>query len=193
MFFEIKRQLLWCWLFRYFCIHLFFSGQWHSVPQSELSAQSDETESGEAESEDAEEASYDLILVDADSIADYEEALNAEEIDAYISGQMQDGKMQYDIYYLSSVTNSSYARSIVMDIFDEYKEELTEEKLIEAGLDVHEILEPVGYAGEDIASNEQSLGSIMGSILPFMLIISLLRGTMYPAIDTTAGERERGT
>lgn len=161
--------------------------------QSELSAQSDETESGEAESEDAEEASYDLILVDADSIADYEEALNAEEIDAYISGQMQDGKMQYDIYYLSSVTNSSYARSIVMDIFDEYKEELTEEKLIEAGLDVHEILEPVGYAGEDIASNEQSLGSIMGSILPFMLIISLLMGTMYPAIDTTAGERERGT
>ena len=33
----------------------------------------------------------------------------------------------------------------------------------------------------------------MGSVLPFMLIVSLMMGTMYPAIDTTAGERERGT
>ena len=30
-------------------------------------------------------------------------------------------------------------------------------------------------------------------ILPFMLVVSLLMGTMYPAIDTTSGERERGT
>lgn len=60
-------------------------------------------------------------------------------------------------------------------------------------MDLHEILEPIAYEKKDTASNEQSLGSIMGSILPFMLIISLLMGTMYPAIDTTAGERERGT
>lgn len=160
--------------------------------KEELQTQGSDDESSEAE-RDTEEATYELVLIDADSISDYEEALNAEEIDAYISGQMQDGRMQYDIYYLSSVTNSSYAKSIVMDIFDEYKEEMTKEKIIEAGLDVHEILEPVGYEGEDIASSEQSLGSIIGSILPFMLIVSLLMGTMYPAIDTTAGERERGT
>jgi sodium transport system permease protein len=30
-------------------------------------------------------------------------------------------------------------------------------------------------------------------VLPMLLIISLLMGTMYPAIDTTAGEKERGT
>ncbi|MBO5209451.1 MAG: CPBP family intramembrane metalloprotease [Lachnospiraceae bacterium] len=151
-------------------------------------------EQANEESQDSdEESTYELVLVDADSIGDYEEALNAEEIDVYISGQMQDGKMQYDAYYLSSITNSSYAESIVMDLFEEYREDLTEEKIVEAGLDVHEILEPVSYVGEDIASSEQSLGNIMGSILPFMLIVSLLMGTMYPAIDTTAGERERGT
>ena len=49
------------------------------------------------------------------------------------------------------------------------------------------------YENKDTASSEQSLGSIMGAVLPFMLIISLMMGTMYPAIDTTAGERERGT
>lgn len=144
----------------------------------------------EAES-DAE--TYTITFVDAGSIDDYEKALNDEEIDVYVSGAMQSGKMQYDIYYLSSATNSAYARNIVLDVFDELKEKLTEEKIREAGLDVHEILEPVLYENKDTASSEQSLGSIMGAVLPFMLIISLMMGTIYPAIDTTAGERERGT
>lgn len=142
------------------------------------------------------EAAYTLTVYDVysmDSVHDYMAELGEETIDAYVVGKMQDGKMQYDVYYLSSVTNSAYAMNIVTDVFDEFREELTEEKIREAGLDVHEILEPVAYQTNDTSSNEQSLGSIMGSILPFMLIVSLLMGTMYPAIDTTAGERERGT
>ncbi|MCH5256038.1 MAG: CPBP family intramembrane metalloprotease [Lachnospiraceae bacterium] len=136
---------------------------------------------------------YTITIVDAASIDDYEAALEAEELDVYIRGTMQDGKPNYDVYYISSVTNSAYAMNIVMDVFDEYLEELTQAKIKDAGLDIHEILEPVLYKNKDTASSEQSLGSIMGSVLPFMLIISLLMGTMYPAIDTTAGERERGT
>ncbi|MCM1039681.1 MAG: ABC transporter permease [Ruminococcus sp.] len=142
------------------------------------------------------EASYTLTVYDVysmDSIHDYMVELGEETIDAYIVGQEQEGKMQYDVYYLSSASNSAYAMNIVMDVFDEFREELTKELIQEAGLDVHEIMEPVTYQTMDTASNEQSLGSIMGAILPFMLIVSLLLGTMYPAIDTTAGERERGT
>ncbi|MDE7187405.1 MAG: ABC transporter permease subunit, partial [Lachnospiraceae bacterium] len=134
-----------------------------------------------------------ITIVDAAAVPDYETALNEESIDVYVSGQLQEGKMQYDVYYLSSVTNSAYAANIVMETFDELKEEMTRQKIQEAGMDLHEILEPIAYEKKDTASNEQSLGSIMGSVLPFMLIISLLMGTMYPAIDTTAGERERGT
>lgn len=134
-----------------------------------------------------------ITIIDAAAVPDYETALNEESIDVYVSGQLREGKMQYDVYYLSSVTNSAYAANIVMEAFDELKEEMTRQKIQEAGMDLHEILEPIAYEKKDTASNEQSLGSIMGSILPFMLIISLLMGTMYPAIDTTAGERERGT
>ena len=142
---------------------------------------------------DEDERSYTITVVDAESIADYEAALEKEELDVYIRGTIQDGKLQYDVYYISSVTNSDYAMNIVMDVFDEYRKELTRAKIEGLGLDVHEILEPVLYESKNTASREQSLGSIMGSILPFMLVISLLMGTMYPAIDTTAGERERGT
>lgn len=168
--------------------------EWSSRKEGEEAEATEAIEAAEeTDGEDAGEERYTITLVDAAGIGDYKTALNEEEIDAYVSGTMQNGKMKYDIYYLSSVTNSSYAGNLVTDVFDEYREKLTEEKIREAGLNVHEILEPVLCEKKDTASSEQSLGSIMGSVLPFMLIFSLLMGTMYPAIDTTAGERERGT
>ncbi|MBD5517758.1 MAG: CPBP family intramembrane metalloprotease [Lachnospiraceae bacterium] len=145
------------------------------------------------ETAEDEEQSYEITIVDSGSITDYETALNEEEIDAYVSGRLQDGKMQYDVYYLSSVNNSSYASGLIIDVFDALREDLSKQMIAEEGLDVQAVFEPIVYARRDIASSEQSIGSIMGSILPFMLVISLLMGTMYPAIDTTAGERERGT
>ena len=63
------------------------------------------TEESNAGEEDADGETYTITLVDAGSITDYERALNDEEIDVYVSGAMQNGKMQYDIYYLSSATN----------------------------------------------------------------------------------------
>lgn len=148
----------------------------------------------QAKGEQTEESqSYEITLIDADSITDYETALNEEEIDVYVSGQMEDGKIQYDVYYLSSVENSAYAANLVREVCDGLKEDMTRQMIAEAGMDVEAILEPIHYEKQDVASSEQSIGSIMGSILPFMLIVSLLMGTMYPAIDTTAGERERGT
>lgn len=143
--------------------------------------------------EEASGQSYEITIIDAGSITDYEEALNEEEIDVYVSGQMKDGKVKYEAYYLSSVENSSYAAGIVMDALDELKEDMTKQIITKQGMDVQAILEPIAYERQDIASSEQSIGNIIGSILPFMLVISLLMGTIYPAIDTTAGERERGT
>ncbi len=145
------------------------------------------------ETAEEEEQTYEITIVDAGSITDYETALNEEEIDAYVSGKVKDGKVQYEVYYLSSANNSSYAAGLLMDVLDGLKEDLSRKMIAEEGLDVETVFEPIVYERQDIASSEQSVGSIMGSILPFMLVVSLLMGTMYPAIDTTAGERERGT
>ena len=150
-------------------------------------------DAGETGNGDGSGNAYEIAIVDTASFSDYETALNEETIDVYVTGRMQEGKLQYDVYYLASVTNSNYAAGIVSEAFDGLREDMTRQRIQEAGLDVHEILEPINYQKENISSSEQSLGSIMGSVLPFMLIVSLLMGTMYPAIDTTAGERERGT
>lgn len=139
-------------------------------------------------------SAYSLNIVEPESVGDdYKAALQSEEIDVYVTSTLQDGKVKYDIYYLSSAANSGYASDIVYDIISTLKQDMTKQKIEEAGLDIKEVLEPVSYSYVNIASNEQSMGSLLGTILPFMLIISLLMGTMYPAIDTTAGERERGT
>lgn len=134
-----------------------------------------------------------IILVDKETVPDYETALQESRIDVYVTGSRKDEQMQYVIYYLSSDENSSYASELVRNRLDEMKTDISRQRAEAAGLSADSILEPVACEWKDVASSEQSLGSIMGSILPFMLVISLLMGTMYPAIDTTAGERERGT
>ena len=133
---------------------------------------------------------YSLKLVEIDN---YEEALANEEIDAYITITNRSGKQNYEIYFISSVTNSNYAADKVSDFLEKYSADITKEKLAAAGLDEEEILNPIDISFNDTATNEETAGSLLSSILPFMLVVSLLMGTMYPAIDTTAGERERGT
>lgn len=126
-------------------------------------------------------------------VEDYDMALASEQIDAYVVAEELDGQMTYQIHYLSSVTNSSYARDLLVDLFKRYSAMLTVERIEEAGLDTAYILQPIDIASIDRATKEASAGSLLGMVLPFMLVVSLLLGTMYPAIDTTAGERERGT
>ena len=43
------------------------------------------------------------------------------------------------------------------------------------------------------ASKVTTPGSVLGQILPLILVLMTITGAIYPAIDLTAGERERGT
>ncbi|KLU03821.1 sodium extrusion protein NatB [Rhodopirellula islandica] len=40
---------------------------------------------------------------------------------------------------------------------------------------------------------EKASGSILGTVIPLVLVLMTITGAVYPAIDLTAGERERGT
>ena len=120
--------------------------------------------------------------------------LQDEKADVYVDTQISsDGRLTYRTKYVSSITDSNYAETVVKDILDDLSDVETRNVIEEAGLDAENVIHPFGIRRENIASTEQSAGSILGMILPFMLVISLLMGTMYPAIDTTAGEKERGT
>jgi sodium transport system permease protein len=52
---------------------------------------------------------------------------------------------------------------------------------------------PFDVKKENVAPPEKVIGALIGGILPYFIIILCLTGAMYPAIDLTAGEKERGT
>ena len=139
-----------------------------------------------------------LKVVRTDEEWDYDKgykALQAEEIDAYvmISSQDIDARPVYRIIYVSSITNSTYAADLLKDIMNKLNRAESERLIRDNGMEPKLILSPIVIDSKDIASKEQTTGNLLGMVLPMLLIISLLMGTMYPAIDTTAGEKERGT
>ncbi|MBQ4537355.1 MAG: CPBP family intramembrane metalloprotease [Lachnospiraceae bacterium] len=136
------------------------------------------------------ELEYHLNVVECE---DPESSLQAEEIDTYVIIGQKEKQLSFEVCYLSSVTNSSAASDMVIDKLRVYREQTSKTLLTDMGLDAEYLLEPVAIVWEDKASKEESVGNILGKILPFLLITSILMGALYPAIDTTAGEKERGT
>jgi len=60
-------------------------------------------------------------------------------------------------------------------------------------IDVEMVLEPIIIDSESTASDRQRGGWALGQIVPIILVLMTITGAVYPAIDLTAGERERGT
>lgn len=129
-----------------------------------------------------------------DSLMDCENALNQKEIDLFIGiTKGKDGRDTYEIGYYSSVADSVTARGYAEEILKAYNDSLRNKVIQEKFEDYETVLNPIIIDERNIATIEESTGSIFGYIIPFMLITSILMGAIYPAIDVTAGERERGT
>ena len=63
----------------------------------------------------------------------------------------------------------------------------------DAGMDVDIILNPIAVESTSTATEAERGGWALGQIVPIILVLMMLTGAIYPAIDLTAGERERGT
>lgn len=124
---------------------------------------------------------------------DYEKDLDEGNIDAYIGVKDENKIENYEIYINSSKENASTVNSKLDNVFSSYKNSKVKNKIEESKLDVNEILNPVVYETVDVAKNEEVAGLVLGQILPFILIMGVLLGAIYPAIDSMAGEKERGT
>ncbi|KHS56053.1 sodium ABC transporter permease [Terrisporobacter othiniensis] len=123
----------------------------------------------------------------------YKEDLEEGYIDAYISVKGKNKIENYEIYINSSKENASSVNSKLESIFSLYKDSKIKNKIEQSNLDVKETLNPVVYETVDVAKNEELAGFVLGQILPFILIMGVLLGAIYPAIDSMAGEKERGT
>ena len=110
------------------------------------------------------------------------------------TGLYDDGDLfEICFYHMSSNTTSNNAYSNAKEVLSAYSDKLRDEAFAKIYKDSEFALKPIEIHSESISTNEENAGSLIGMILPFILIISILTGAIYPAIDATAGERERGT
>lgn len=103
-----------------------------------------------------------------------------------------DGTLDVTVCYNSVEETGGNAEPVVMELLECYSEELSGQRIREAGLDMT-LLHPITFASEDQATISESMGVSLGGSIGMMLIVTILLGAMYPAIDATAGEKERGT
>jgi sodium transport system permease protein len=75
---------------------------------------------------------------------------------------------------------------------NEYRDEIAQKRLAAHNLTGADA-KPFEVERQNVAAAEKVTGNILGYILPYMVIIFCLTGAMPPAIDLTAGEKERGT
>ncbi|MHA4869522.1 ABC transporter permease [Duganella sp. PWIR1] len=54
-------------------------------------------------------------------------------------------------------------------------------------------LDPIALEDHSTADKREQMGAVIGGMLPYILLMVCLMAAMYPAIDTGAGEKERGT
>lgn len=136
---------------------------------------------------------YEFEIISLDKGMTAKEAMEQEIVDAVISQSEKDGQIAYKIAYLSGRNASSNAADHMTTVFEDYRELLREQAVEKAGLDKKLVLYPIVSEKVDQSPDETVVGNLLGMLLPFLMIISILMGAVYPAIDSTAGEKERGT
>lgn len=96
------------------------------------------------------------------------------------------------VYHYEGEFRSESAMSDVKRVVREYGKEVVEERLASRKLP-KDTIAPFETEKKNVASAEKVTGTILGMMLPYFIIVLCLTGAMYPAMDLTAGEKERGT
>ena len=106
---------------------------------------------------------------------------------------LQNGNSQtVEIYYYEGEIKSEFGAEHVEKSLTEYKDKIVASRLKAKDLSAS-VLSPFEIKKENTAPPEKVSGAGVGSFIGYMVIILSMTGAMYPAIDLTAGEKERGT
>lgn len=86
------------------------------------------------------------------------------------------------VYYNSAGTNSQATYTMMVQLLDQYEAQMSNKFDLNSGDAVY-----------DLATEQDTVGSIFSSLLPMLLMIFLFSGCMSVAPESISGEKERGT
>ncbi|TYC03054.1 MAG: ABC transporter permease [Kosmotoga sp.] len=101
-------------------------------------------------------------------------------------------KISVSILYNSLSNKSSFAANMVRNALNTYENELANEKLVEHGL-TREELDFITVNQVDVAPEESQGTDFLAQMIPYFILIYIMAGSMNIGLDTTAGEKERGS
>jgi len=96
------------------------------------------------------------------------------------------------ISYNQARDRSDRARTRVEAAVAQYRREWVNRERRDLGVD-DDAWADFGIVREDAASNEDITRFILALLVPFLMLVMVAMASFYPAIDATAGERERST
>lgn len=130
---------------------------------------------------------------------DFESALKEKRISAALEFPtdfekkiMEEDSSEAIIYYDAAELKSDMTSDKLRDRLKDYQDSVVAARLKQRQID-KSLLYPIKISKKNLAPKEKMGGFMLAMFLPYMIIILAMTGAMYPAIDLTAGEKERGT
>ena len=96
------------------------------------------------------------------------------------------------IFNYKNEIKSEFASTNVEKALKKYGENIVKDRLAANNL-APSVLNPFEIKQENVAPLEKVGGAAIGGLLGYFVIMLCFQGAMHPAIDLTAGEKERGT
>jgi sodium transport system permease protein len=96
------------------------------------------------------------------------------------------------IYDYEGEFKSMFAAHALDQFFRQQRDHVVSQRLAERHVP-EKLLTPFEIRQTNVASAKKVSGNLIGMILPYLVIIMCMTGAIYPSVDMTAGEKERGT
>ncbi len=122
------------------------------------------------------------------TLEELETMLDDGSINAYITNKNN----LYTIYYDESDIQSINAYGLASTLLENYKVILQDKILTEQSVNSNEVINVIQVSEVNV-SKTNSYSSQIINMLPIFIIMAITLAATYPAIDVTAGEKERGT
>ena len=134
-----------------------------------------------------------------DTTADFKDRISNKAIrvaveipEGFQAGISSDTAPQITIYHYQGEMKSGMGRGELRGFLTNFRDGLVADGLRERGLPAT-IAQPFNVESENVAPPEKVGGNAFGGFVPYIVVILCMTGAMYPAMDLTAGEKERGT
>jgi sodium transport system permease protein len=96
------------------------------------------------------------------------------------------------IYIFSGDLKSMLGANRIEKSFTEYRDAMVRDRLASTNLP-ESLMKPFDIEQQNVVSDDKVAGESYGGLITYLVILMCMTGAMYPAMDLTAGEKERGT